>query len=102
MCIRDSRHVLRREDSLDPGVVPLRGPGVVRARYPSVGQVGQGLTPGQGGPLTLGEERGLAPCRDGVQPHLMLTARPGVTGVHRQAVGTVSYTHLTLPTILRV
>jgi hypothetical protein len=77
------------EDGLDPGILLGRCPGVC--------QVGQGLAPGQGGPLTVCEERGLAPCGDGVQPHRILTSSPRVTSVHRQAVGTAIHLRRTDP-----
>src|SRR3569833_393111 len=66
----------------------LPGDRVVRLlRHPGLGQPRHGLGEGEGGALPCGEVRRLAPDGQGVETLFGLADRPGVLGVHVDAVG---------------
>ncbi len=63
------------------------GPRVVGDAAARVGEAGALLGQLQRGPFGLGEDRGLAPGRDQVEPHRGLPGARGFLGVHVDAVG---------------
>src|SRR6266536_1250854 len=70
-------------------VVMLRrvSPGLLGDTRGGIGDAGALLGEGQGGPLGLGEDGGLPPHRDEVEPQLGFPGVRGILGVHVGAVG---------------